>query len=249
MIAPATPSVAAITTGATRALIRDALDTPNRLLFTPQFGDRIPPTISLVAPVPGARVHGRVAVRVRAEDDIEMASVTVRACGREVGRASAPPYAVQWDTETARDGACAIEARARDLAGNVATASLPVVVQNGSQNSEPGLTLAAPNARLWPPNGKLVPVTFEGMVSDAALRTLHFTTRDEYGRVQPAGTIPVVNQRFRVVVFLEARRRGDDRDGRRYDLAVTGTEASGQHVSATAAVVVPHDAASRAAGR
>jgi hypothetical protein len=41
--------------------------------------------------------------------------------------------------------------------------------------------------------------------------------------------------------LLEASRRGSDRDGRRYTLAVRANDEAGNAGSATGAVIVPHD--------
>jgi len=48
-------------------------------------------------------------------------------------------------------------------------------------------------ATLWPPNGKMVPVTITGTMTDPTsgvnLSTAAYAVTDEYGLVQPSGTV------------------------------------------------------------
>ena len=78
--------VAAITASATRGAIRDAgRSSPNRLLFTPHFGDKVPPAISLVEPRSGVIVRGTQRVIAAAQDDVEVSVVAFFAGGRRLG--------------------------------------------------------------------------------------------------------------------------------------------------------------------
>ena len=89
---PAQAAVA-ITRSATADVILDAgTNSPNRLLFTPHFGDTTPPLISAVEPASGATIRGIQSVRVSAEDDIELATVTVSACNSRIGTDRLAPY-------------------------------------------------------------------------------------------------------------------------------------------------------------
>jgi hypothetical protein len=231
-----------LTRTATPSVIRDPLGAPNRLLFTPHLGDRTPPAVSIVSPSSGAVVGGHQPVRLVAEDDVELSSVTVKGCGVELGRVSDAPLTVDWYTGRASNGQCWIEAQARDLAGNIARSAVSVIVRNRSQHAAPVLALAPARRQLWPPNGKLVPVTFAGRVAGAEITSVAFRTIDEYGRVQPSGTAPVEDGRFQITVPLESSRRGKDRDGREYTIAVTATSADGRHATTRATVVVGHNA-------
>ena len=242
----ATPAqvATALTGSATGGVVLDAgIGSPNRLLFTPHFGDTTPPTISAIELAPGATVRGIHALRVSAEDDIEMASVTVSACRSHVGTATVAPYSIQWNTTTSPDGECAVEIQAYDLAGNVASTRRSVIIQNRKDVIAPQLTLSAQPGQIWPANGKLVPVTFTGTVSDivASIATVSFRTTDEYGRVQPTGTVPVTNGRFQITVRLEALRYGRDRDGREYVMMVQATDPAGNHTTTRANAIVSHD--------
>jgi len=111
----------------------------------------------------------------------------------------------------------------------------------------PSITLNASVVSLWPANGKLVPDTITGRVTDALAgvdpTTVTFTVTDEYGQVQPAGAVSLgADGQFSFVILLEASRLGADHDGRRYVIAVSAADAVGHGGSASIVVVVPHDA-------
>jgi probable HAF family extracellular repeat protein len=106
----------------------------------------------------------------------------------------------------------------------------------------PRVRVAASRSTIWPVNGRRVPVTFVGTVRDdvSTIETVSYVVEDEYGRVEPSGRVRVSNGRFTITVRLEASRRGSDRNGRRYQLRVTGVDEAGNRATAAATVVVPH---------
>jgi serine protease len=234
----------AIITGATVGAIRDrGAGSPNRLLFTAYLGDRTRPTVSIMQPLRRARVHGTQTLSVAADDDVGIASVQFWACGVRIGSDSVAPFAMDWDSTESPDGPCEVDVQAYDLAANVSTARVPVLVANKHDETPPQLTLRLETDRIWPSNGKLVPVTVTGVTSDdeSTITSVSFVTRDEYGSVQPSGVAAVTNARFRFTVDLAARRLGHDRDGRRYQISVTAADAGGNSATVTADVVVRHD--------
>jgi hypothetical protein len=147
------------------------------------------------------------------------------------------------DTTLSADGVQVIVARAYDLAGNRATARVTINVRNRHDDSPPRISLTAQRDSLWPPNGKLVPVTFTGTVADDAsvIREVSFSVHDEYGHLQPSGTAVVRDGRFSFTANLQASRLGRDADGRRYVMTVTASDLEGNRASASASVVVQHD--------
>jgi murein DD-endopeptidase MepM/ murein hydrolase activator NlpD len=93
---------------------------------------------------------------------------------------------------------------------------------------------AMPNS-LWPANGKLVNIRVNGKSTDENIYKTEFGVEDEYGLVEP-----------RLIAFgqdirLEAKRKGDDLDGRLYTIQALAEDLSGNRSAATANVVVPHD--------
>jgi hypothetical protein len=66
--------------------------------------------------------------------------------------------------------------------------------------------------------------------------------QDEYGQVQPQGSIAIGNDgTFSFNVQLLASRRGDDRDGRKYTITISAQTPPGAIGSATTIVTVPHN--------
>jgi probable HAF family extracellular repeat protein len=124
-------------------------------------------------------------------------------------------------------------------------AMLWILEPEGEIDRTPPLITVTPagEGTIWPPNGRLVPVTFAGTVTDeeSGVATVLFRVEDEYRRVEPAGPIQLSGGRFALTVHLEASRRGSDRDGRRYVVHVTATDLAGNVGSAAAVAIVPHD--------
>jgi hypothetical protein len=110
---------------------------------------------------------------------------------------------------------------------------------------------------LWPPNGKLVAVTVTGIASDSLsgvnASSLGFHVVDEYGKVEPSGSITNITRLnptsfggsaqvdFTFQVMLQVRRFGFDRDGRQYTIDVTASDMAGNTGVGSAVVIVPHD--------
>ena len=242
--APPAEVVAAITGSATRGVIQHAgLGSPNRLLFTPHFGDKVAPTISLVEPRAGAIIRGTQRLIAAAEDDVEVNAVAFFAGGRRLRTDSTAPYSVAWDTTAFPEGVLTVTAVAYDLAGNRASAHMSITVRNRQDRTPPHVTVAARPGEIRPGRHRLVPVTFTGTASDDLfpIHSVSFRIHDEYGRVQPSGSASVTGGRFSITVLLEATRRGQDSDGHRYIFNVTARDLEENEASATALVTVKHD--------
>ena len=110
--------------------------------------------------------------------------------------------------------------------------------------SAPTITLSATPKSLWPPDRKMVPVAVFGKVTDTGctIRTAAYAVKDEYGEVQPSGTVTLgVGGAFSFTVWLQASRLGTDLDGRLYKVTVRASNNAGKTGSNVANVVVPHD--------
>jgi probable HAF family extracellular repeat protein len=110
----------------------------------------------------------------------------------------------------------------------------------------PVVTVSATTAQVGPPNGKMIPVAFSGGISDAGsgIASASYAVVDEYGQVQPSGAVTVnADGSYLVVVSIESRRNGNDRDGRKYTLTITATDEAGNTSSASASTTVLHDQA------
>lgn len=101
-------------------------------------------------------------------------------------------------------------------------------------------------ATLWPPNGGMVRVTVSGRITDADSgvdpRSVRYSVRDEYGSVQPTGTITLrTGGAYSFTVLLQASRRGADMDGRQYKISVSASDNAGNGATKAASVTVAHD--------
>jgi hypothetical protein len=65
---------------------------------------------------------------------------------------------------------------------------------------------------------------------------------DEYGQIQPSGSVPLgADGRYAFTVALQASRNGNDRDGRHYTIKVSATDHAGNPGDASATVTIPHN--------
>jgi hypothetical protein len=111
------------------------------------------------------------------------------------------------------------------------------------------ITVLANPTTLWPPNGKMVPVTVSGTMTDHESggsgvnpSTAAYAVTDEYGQVQPSGSVPLGSDgSYSFAIQLQASRHGNDTDGRQYIITVTAQDNAGNTGSAATGVTVPHD--------
>ena len=119
-------------------------------------------------------------------------------------------------------------------------------VQIVLDTTPPVVTVAATPTTLWPPSGKMVPVTVSGTITDlesgVKASTAAYVVTDEYGQVHPSGSVDLQpDGSYSFTIQLRASRRGTDLNGRRYVVTVTANNGAGAPGSATIAVIVPHD--------
>jgi type 1 fimbria pilin len=90
----------------------------------------------------------------------------------------------------------------------------------------------------------MMPVTVSGTITDTgcSIKSASFTVTDEYGKIQPKGTVtPSVSGAYSFGILLQASRLGSDKDGRRYSITVVGSDNAGNSGSKTTVVTVSHD--------
>ena len=96
--------------------------------------DTTPPNVSLTVPTGGATLGGTVAVTASASDDVAVAAVQFLLDGANLGTevtGAGPSYTYTWNTTGATNDTHMLSARARDAAGNTATAvNVGVTVSN-----------------------------------------------------------------------------------------------------------------------
>ncbi len=115
-----------------------------------------------------------------------------------------------------------------------------------SDTTPPVITLSATPKVLWPPNGKMVPVTVSGTITDTGsgvnVDSAAYAVKDEYGEVQPHGAITLgPGGAYSFTILLQASRLGSDLDGRRYKVTIRAKDNAGNGGSKTSVVTVPHD--------
>lgn len=108
----------------------------------------------------------------------------------------------------------------------------------------PVVTLSVTPTSLWPPNGKMVPVTVSGTITEpgCTITSAAYAVKDEYGEVQPSGPVRLgAGGAYSFTVLLQASRLGSDLDGRLYTITVEASNNAGKTGSQAGRVIVPHD--------
>jgi hypothetical protein len=124
--------------------------------------------------------------------------------------------------------------------------SVTFAVQVAIDTTPPTLTVSTNPTTLWPPDGKMVPVTISGTITDTATginaSTAAYAVTDEYGQVQPQGSVPLQpNGNYSFTIQLQASRNGNDQDGRQYTITISAQDKAGNPGSAVTHIIVPHD--------
>ena len=108
-----------------------ATSTAVTVTVTNPVADTTAPTVALTAPANGATLAATVAVTATAADSVGVSGVQFLLDGALLGAEdTVAPYAVSWNTLTTTNGSHVVTARARDAAGNLATAAVTVTISN-----------------------------------------------------------------------------------------------------------------------
>ena len=132
------------------------------------------------------------------------------------------------------------------LVTNTPSNNVGVLINNTPfDTSPPVIAISATPKILWPPTGRIVPITVSGTITDAGsgvnATTATYAVKDEYGEIQPTGAISLGPEgRYSFVVLLRPSRRGSDLNGRHYKIMVRAKDNAGNVGSNTAVVTVPH---------
>lgn len=144
------------------------------------------------------------------------------------------------------EGTTVVSYRSTDNAGNAeAIKTLTVKIDK----TAPTVSMSANPARIFPPNGKMIPVTLTLNASDAVsgLSSVSYVVTDEYGTSLsiPTRALSGNSASWTETLMVEARRDGEDRDGRLYTVTATVTDVAGHTSTATTEIVVSHDQRNR----
>ena len=98
---------------------------------------------------------------------------------------------------------------------------------------------------LWPPNGRRVPVTVSGTVTDrgATLNPVQFNVHNSETGTTTHNRLVTLNGngQYSFIVDLQARRSGRDKAGRLYTINILASDSHGASGTDSAFVIVPHD--------
>jgi hypothetical protein len=112
-----------------------------------------------------------------------------------------------------------------------------------ADTTPPTLSVSLSPVTLWPPNGKLVPITATITVKDdydpaPEIQLISITANEVLDKDDAKGVQPGTdNRQFQ----LKAEREGKNKAGRIYTVTYSATDGSGNKTIASATVTVPHD--------
>lgn len=88
------------------------------------------PTVTLTSPTEGAAISGNITLSATASDPTGIASVSFLVNSTVVARLTSPPYTYTWNSRTVANGSHSITVDARNPAGNGATRTAIISVNN-----------------------------------------------------------------------------------------------------------------------
>ena len=150
------------------------------------------------------------------------------------------PYGGSFTVEN--EGTTVILYRSTDRAGNTETAkSITVKVDTVA----PAITLSATPSLIWPPNGQTINVSINGVGTDSTsgVASVTYVVTDEYGLALgiPTRVLSGNSAEWTDILGVEARRDGNDRDGRLFVVVATLKDVAGNSATASTNIVVSHD--------
>lgn len=210
--------------------------------------DTIPPTTT-AALVPAANANGwnntAVTVNLTAADNdggSGVSRISYAVAGAErIPNTSVPGAAASIPIDA--EGVSVVTFFASDNGGNFEP---PMRAAVNIDMTRPVITVATDTATLWPPNGRLVPVTVSGTFSDSLSgvdpASLTFQVIDSLNTIQPTGAISAGSDgAYSFTVMLQAGQRGSRLAGRQYQIIVSGRDKARNATSASTVVAAPRD--------
>ncbi len=108
--------------------------------------DNIVPTVSITSPGSGSSVSGTINVTVSAQDNIAVASVSLSIDGTVKSSSTTAPFTNIWNSATVSNGTHTLTVTANDAAGNKASSSIQISVNNVTVGdiTAPTVTISSP---------------------------------------------------------------------------------------------------------
>ncbi len=119
-----------------------------------------------------------------------------------------------------------------DIAGNIEEKK---DIEIRIDKTSPVVSINANPSHLWPANGKMVDLRISGSVDEENPLDTNFIIKDEYGLIEP------ILSNFNQTIKLQAKRNGNDLDGRAYKIEAMSSDLAGNRGDASVEVIVPHD--------
>ena len=117
---------------------------PEISVMIPISTDTTPPVVSITSPPNDAPLSGNLTIVASASDNVGVSSVMTSAAGATLCTTTVAPYSCSWNTTTLANGKYTLSATATDLAGNTATASISVSVNNLLDTTPPTVSITSP---------------------------------------------------------------------------------------------------------
>ena len=156
------------------------------------------------------------------------------------GGATWQPYTGSFVVQD--EGITTILYRSTDQASNAETAKS---ITLNVDTTNPVITLTATPSEIWPPNSSIANVAISGTGADSVsgLASVSYVVTDEYGLPLgiPLRALSGNSSEWSETLGVEARRNGNDKDGRLYIVVATITDLAGNPTSASTSILVPHD--------
>lgn len=133
----------------THQLIDTSILGANVTIYNEQV-DSQDPFVDILSPSDGALLSGSSSLEATASDNVGVVGVSFELNGAQLGdEILEAPYSIQWNTAEVPDGQYIVEAVARDAAGNTASSSASVTVENHPSDGE---DLVAPLVTITEPS-------------------------------------------------------------------------------------------------
>ena len=200
-----------------------------------------PPSVSITNPNDGDTVSGTVTVSADASDDNGVDQVEFFVDGGSIGTDTdgSDGWSTSWDTTTASDGNHTVSAEATDTAGQTATDSIAVTVDNatdsgGNAPTVDSLSLSEDNAGGSPHAD--FDASWSVSDSDGDLDSVELTLVDlDDGETEATATIDVSGSSASGTTDLKAKQ--EENSGHEYEVTLVVTDGNGNTASATATEV------------
>ncbi len=200
-----------------------------------------PPSVSITNPNDGDTVSGTITVEADASDDNGVDQVEFFVDGSSIGVDSdgSDGWSTSWDTTTVGDGDHTVTAEATDTAGQTASDSITVTVDNstdsgGNAPAVDSLSLSEDNAGGSPHAD--FDASWSVSDSDGDLDTVELTLTDlDDGETEDTATIDVSGDSASGTTDLRAKQ--EENSGNEYEVELVVTDSNGNTASSTATEV------------